>query len=86
MIKRNVIFLLLLFYAENIVAEDKIYRTCVSESGDSIYDVELNRSLGVGEVRYRIFVRMFFIRLLSFPARPKSLKALRNFNRAGAEK
>ena len=63
MIRGNVTFLLLLFCAENIVAEDKIYRACVSESGDSIYDIELNRSLGVGEVRYRFFGQDVFYKV-----------------------
>lgn len=63
MFKGNVTFLLLFFCVENIVAEDNIYRTCVSASGNSIYDIELDRRLGVGEVRYRYFGQDVFYKV-----------------------
>ena len=43
--------------------ETKLYLQCYSLSGLSIYDVELDKGLGAGEVRYRFMGQDIFYKL-----------------------
>ena len=61
--KLRVMGLVFAVAAGNSVADEMLYRTCVSASGNSIYDVELNVSRGQGEVRYRYFGQDVFYKL-----------------------
>jgi hypothetical protein len=59
MLKFNLV-LALLFVNISAYAEDVINESCTSKSGASIFDISLNTSQGVGEVRYRYFEQDVF--------------------------
>ena len=49
-------------FSENFYrfGDELIYRSCISESGNSIYDLSLNLDARVGEIRYRYFGQDIF--------------------------
>ena len=86
--KLRVMSLMLALSAGNAVADEMLYRTCVSASGNSIYDMELNVSRGQGEVRYRYFGQDIFYKLTITSTDSDVLKGVAEFqsSRSGETK
>ena len=74
--KLRVIGLMAILFAGDVAADEMLYRTCVSASGNSIYEVELNVSQGQGEVRYRYFGQDVFYKLTITSAEGDVLKGV----------
>lgn len=84
----TVIGLIVAFAADNSAADEMLYRTCVSPTGNSIYDVEINLSLGQGLARYRYFGQDVFYTMTITSAEGDVLKGVAEFqsSRSGETK